>query len=99
MADRYNVVGGRGSDTASTESRAVVSEIACMSLGSQREMLMMAEGILGIVTLRISYGETKAYLDFRVRPIARPSIKASNTMNDSKMVMQMIFLLKPKYFL
>ena len=42
VADGYNVVGVGRSDAASTESRTVVSEIACVGLGSQREILMVA---------------------------------------------------------
>ena len=44
-------------------------------------------------------GGTKAYLDLLLRPIARPSIKASNNRTTARMAMQVIFLLKPKYFL
>ena len=43
MADGYNGVGGRRGDAAGTESSAVVSEIACVTLRTQREVLMLAE--------------------------------------------------------
>lgn len=41
VADGYNVVGVGRSDAASTKSRTVVSEIACVGLRSQREILML----------------------------------------------------------
>ena len=43
MADGYNVVGGGRSDAAGTKSRAVIGEIACVTLRAQREILMVAE--------------------------------------------------------
>ena len=42
VTNGYNVVGVGRSDAASTESRTVVSEIACVGLRSQREILMVA---------------------------------------------------------
>ena len=45
--------------------------------------------------IRIScWGE--AYLDFLLRPIARPRIKASKSRNTTERAIQTIFLLKPQ---
>ena len=42
VADGHNVIGVGRSDAASTQSRTVVSEIACVGLRSQRQLLMVA---------------------------------------------------------
>lgn len=42
VTDGDNVVSVGGGDATGTESRAVICEIACVSLRSQREVLMVA---------------------------------------------------------
>lgn len=54
VTDGYNVVGVRGSDAASAESRTVVSKITCISLRSQREISMVTEQRLGEQALKAS---------------------------------------------
>lgn len=59
---------------------------------------MLAELILGIVVVSGCFAGA-TYLDFLPRPIARPSMRASNTRKITMMAMQRTFILKPKYFL
>lgn len=60
---------------------------------------MLAEQtMLVVIDLQPDSG-IDVYLDFLLRPMARPSTKASNTTNTTRMAMQTIFLLKVKYFL
>lgn len=48
------MVGVRGSDATSSESRTVVGEIACVSLRSQREISVVTEQRLGEQALEAS---------------------------------------------